>query len=171
MFAQFGAMPGTGITVAVLVLVAVLFFVIAWFQGRGARSAAQWSTTQGEVMEATVVQYLHHTNEGGSMTAYRPNIIYGYRVNGRDYVSQRLNFNTTMHSSIKSFADSKIRQFPTGSKVQVFYDPQNPNEATLERSNPGSRLMILIAGLMLMLALVICVLGFPLGAIFGGLGK
>lgn len=169
MFGQLGLTLGTGITAVVLVGVAALLAVIGWFQGRGARESQRWNTTEGEVMDATVIQYSHETHDG-TMLAYRPRIIYGYRICGRDYVSERLNFGTGVHSSIRAFAENKAKKFPVGSKVQVFYDPQNPNEATLERSAPGSRVMYLVAGIMLLIALMMVMFGAGLGVLLGRIG-
>lgn len=155
---QLGVLSGLGLTSVVLGLTGALLAGIGWYQARGARAAKNWGTAQGEVLEATVEQYLHSTDDG-TMTAYRPRIIYGYRVGGRDYVGERLNFGGAVHSSLRGLAENKARQFPTGSKVQVYYDPQNPNEATLERTAPASRLLYIIGGVMLVIAVVVCAAG------------
>lgn len=165
---QIGTLFGVGLMAVILVLVALLLAGIGWYQGRGARAAKSWSETQGEVMEGAVEKYLTSSSEGGTMTAYRARIIYAYRLNGRDYVGDRLNFGGEVHSSIKSLAENKVKQFPTGAKVTVFYDPQNPNEAALERSAPASRLMYVIAAVMLVGALATCVFGVGMNSIFGG---
>lgn len=164
---QLGVLAGLGITSIVLMLVALLLGGIGWFQARGVRTAQTWSTTDGEVLEATVEKYLHSTRDG-TMTAYRPHITYGYRVGGREYVGERLNFGSGVHSSIRGFAENKVKQFPTGSKVRVYYDPQNPNEATLERSSPSTRLYYVIAGILLVIALGLCAAGIGWNSFLAG---
>lgn len=167
---QLATFLGAGITSVVLVLVALLLAVIGWFQGRGARAAKNWSETKGEVMEAMVEKHRASTSDGGKMTAYRPRIIYSYRINGRDYVGERLNFGTEVQSSIKTFADDKVKQFATGTQVTVFYDPQNPNEAALEKSAPSSRLLYVIALAMFAGAILACLLGAGMGTYLNLLG-
>lgn len=161
---QLGAMSGLVITSVVFVLVGLLLFVIGWFQGQGARAAANWNTAQGEVLESTVERYQYSSDDGTS-TGYRARIMYGYRVGGRDYVGERINFGSTVHSSIKSLAENKAKKFPTGSKVQVFYNPKDPNDAALEKSTPAARLLYVIAGVMLAVGILVC----AGGAIFGAM--
>lgn len=163
---QLMGMLGVGLTSVILVGVGLLLLVIGWFQGRDARAAKSWSQTQGEVMEATVETYQYHSTEGGTSTGYRPRIIYGYRVNGRDYVGDRFNFGSKVHSNIRSFAENTVKKIPTGTTVTVYYDPQNPSEAALELSAPAGKLLYIIAGVMLVIAVLICVFGSTLGAFF-----
>jgi hypothetical protein len=157
---------GLGIMSVVLVLVALLLAVIGWFQSHGARAAMNWATTQGDVMEATVETYQYSSSEGGTSTGHRPRIIYSYRINGRDYVGDRFNFGSEVHSSIRSFAEGTVKKYPTGSKVTVFYNPQNPGDAALERSAPASKLLYVIAAILFVVAIGTCVFGSSLGALF-----
>jgi hypothetical protein len=152
-------MFGLGLTGLVLAGVGLLLVAIGWFQGRGAREAKQWSSVEGEVMETTVEKYQYSNSEGGSSTGYRPRIIYGYRVNGREYVGERLNFGSGVHSSIKGLADNKAKQYPTGSKVTVYYNPKDPDDAALERTTPATRLLYIIGLVMLVIAVVTCASG------------
>jgi hypothetical protein len=154
-FGQLGMLFGVGLMGGIFALVAILLIVIGWFQARGARAAKSWSTTEGEVLESSVEQYQYSGSEG-TETAYRPRIMYGYRVGGREYVGERLNFGSAVHSSIRGLAENKARKFATGTRVPVFYNPQDPGEATLERAAPASRLLYVIGGVMLVIAVVIC---------------
>lgn len=150
---------GVGLTALILGLVGVLLAVIGWFQARSVRASQNWSTVQGEILEMKVEQYRYSGSEGTS-TAYRPRVIYGYRVGGRDYVSERLNFGSGFHSSIRGLAENKAKQFATGSRVQVYYDPKDPNEATLERTSPSSRVLYILAGVFVLSSVAACGAGF-----------
>ncbi len=168
MLEQLTVWAGVGLTSVILLLVAALLAAIGWFQGRGARAAMTWSVTQGEVMESSVEQY-QYSGDDGTSTGYRARIIYGYRVNGREYVGDRLHLGGEVHSSLSVFAENKARQYATGSKVQVYYDPKNPNEATLERGSPSTRLLYVIAAIMMLIAVGVCSSGFVFDSFLSGL--
>jgi hypothetical protein len=160
LIANMNTLLALGLTGLILGGVAVLLLVIGWFQGREARAAASWNSTQGEIMETIVEKYQYSSSEGGTSTGYRPRIIYGYRVNGKEYVGERLNFGTAVHSSIKGLADNKAKQFPTGSRVTVYYNPNDPNDATLERKTPATTLLYVIGAVMFLAAIGTCASGF-----------
>ncbi|MCC7163579.1 MAG: DUF3592 domain-containing protein [Anaerolineae bacterium] len=152
---QFTTISTVLLTSGILVLVGLLLAGIGWFQGHGARAAANWNAVQGQVLESVVEQYQYSSDDGTS-TGYRARVIYGYRVGGRDYVGERINFGSTVHSSIKSLAENQARKFPTGSSVRVYYNPKDPNDAALEKSTPASLLLYVIGGIMFLVALVTC---------------
>lgn len=154
------------LTSSIFCLIALLLAVIGWFQARGARAAKKWNSTQGQVMESSVEQYSYRDGEGGSSIAYRPHIIYSYRVNGREYVGERLNFGSGFHTSIRSMATNKANQFPNGANVAVYYNPQDPNDAALEKTSPASRVLYIVAGIMAAVALATCAGGLLLVSIF-----
>lgn len=164
-FMQLGFLSTGVVMGGIFALVGLLLLGIGWAQGKEARAAANWNAVQGEVLESSVEQYSYRDGEGDLNTGYRPRIMYGYRVGGRDYVGERLNFGSSVHTSLKSIAENKAKGFPTGSGVEVFYNPSDPNDAVLERAAPASRLLYIIGGIFVLVAALSCG-GF---AIFGNM--
>lgn len=61
-----------------------------------------------------------------------PAIRYAYRVNGREFSSDRVRFGIV--GQALSDAQAFVYRYPRGTTVAVSYDPQNPAEAILEHS-------------------------------------
>ena len=69
-------------------------------------------------------------------------IQYRYTVNGKDYIGSQVDF-----SSKTSNAAVKLKAFPIGKTVIVYYDSDKPHYSALVRTSPGFH----IYGVMLML--------------------
>jgi Protein of unknown function (DUF3592) len=60
----------------------------------------------------------------------RLHVQYKYRVNGKDFISGRIN--CSMDFTVKSM-DAYARQYKNGASIVVYYDPDEPEKAVLER--------------------------------------
>ena len=86
-----------------------------------ARRTAQWPTVQG-IIEKSIVT----SNDNDLL----PNIIFCYEVNGQAY-QRSVEFPRDVTPS-QEFASSYVDRYPEGSHVLVYYNPENPENATLE---------------------------------------
>jgi Protein of unknown function (DUF3592) len=87
---------------------------------------------------------------------YRISVIYEYTVNGAGYSSSCVQFGTPTTYIRKSSAETAISHYPVNSRLTVYYDPENPAEAVLDRTSPGGLEYIIIGIIFLVLmALVI----------------
>ena len=75
-----------------------------------------------------------------------PLIEYSYQVQGRSY-RRRLEFPAGTFPQTPDFAAAYVRKYPVGRKVQVYVNPDDPQEAVLERGDQGGDWLILLAGL------------------------
>ena len=102
------------------------FFYRAQRRSEAERAAAQsWHSTTGRVVKSRVEV------RGGDNTSVSPMIRYEYTVNGQPYQSTR--FRVGMLVLKGNDAYEIVDRYPEGASVTVYYDPQNPAEATLER--------------------------------------
>lgn len=62
---------------------------------------------------------------------------YKYTVSGQQYQSGALGFGQMVLSDYDAAAQ-KAAQYPVGSMVQVYYNPENPADAVLERTAPAN---------------------------------
>ena len=110
------------------------------------RSCQRWPQVTG-----TVTQSGLDTDDG-----YRTNVVYEYTVNGVGYSSSRVQFGTPTTYIRKSSAEAAVSHYPANFHVTVYYDPENPAEAVLDRTSPGG-LEYIISGIVIlvMMALVI----------------
>jgi len=83
----------------------------------------------------------------------RPSIVYEYTVDGKLFVAERIAFGMLDYLfSGAGFAEKYIDRYPTGSRVQVFYDPAAPASAVLEPGLSAWTFMPTLIGAVLLLA-------------------
>ena len=121
----------------VLVILNVVFLTIIFFMRKKMAAVSQWPSTMGTVLASTIEW--RSSSEGGS-TAY-PVVQYSYQVNGQAYQSYKLAPGPEVGGT---GAKKVVARYPAGAQVMVFYDPQNPSDAVLERKAPAQWLMWLL---------------------------
>lgn len=150
-----------GIVAIPFLIVAVVFFFL-WLRGRGKVSAAaDWPTTTGRVLFATVEARRSRSGSSGYSTSYYPKVVYEYEVNGQRYHSDRFNLGWEVGRGWKSGVQKTVDRFPVGSLVPVYYNPAKPDESALEKSAPASNWFLFIA--FLIIGILICTAVFTLG--------
>ena len=92
-----------------------------------------WPSTDGEIEHAATLYQTSRSPSGGLSATYKADIAYRYQVNGKDYSSSAITLLDV--SSTAGRAQSVVDRYPDRSKVQVFYNPDDPSDAVLE---PGS---------------------------------
>ena len=123
------------IVVALFVLNAI-FLGIIFFMRRRMATVSQWSSTMGTVNTS----YLERRHSSDGSTDY-PVVQYSYQVSGQRYQSTKLAPGPEVAGT---GAGKVIARYPAGAQVMVFYNPQNPAEAVLERKAPAQWLMWLL---------------------------
>lgn len=91
---------------------------------------------------------------GGGRTAkkYMPLVCYEYDVDGVDYVSYRVGVRSPLFASEED-ASERCREYPLNAPVTVYYDPQNPTYAILDRAiEPG----LYVCGGIWLFAVLVC---------------
>jgi hypothetical protein len=134
-----------GIIAFVLLILNVVFLVIIFFIRRKMVAVSQWPSTMGTVLMSTIEQ--RSSSEGG-YTDY-PVVQYYYQIGGQPYQSYKLAPGPEVGGT---GAGKVVARYPAGAQVMVFYNPENPSEAVLERKAPAQWVMWLI------LAIFDCVL-------------
>lgn len=105
------------------------WFIYAQFKKRSAAiaSAQTWRTVTGRVIQSRVEVH------GGDTTTVEPAITYAYDVNGQTYQSSQFRAGDSVMRVTSGNAYQTVDKYPVGAIVQVFYNPNNPSEAALER--------------------------------------
>jgi len=126
-----------GIIGFVLLILNMVFLTIIFFMRRKMAAVSQWPSTMGTVMMSTLEQ--RSSSEGG-YTNY-PVVQYSYQVGGQPYQSYKLAPGPEVGGT---GAGKVVARYPAGAQVMVFYNPQNPSDAVLERKAPAQWLMWLL---------------------------
>ncbi len=126
-----------GIIAFVLFILNAIFLTIIFFMRRKMAVVSQWPSTMGAVMTSRIEP--RHSSEGGWVDY--PVVQYSYQVGGQPYQSMKLAPGPEVGGS---GAGKIVARYPTGAQVMVFYNPQNPSDAVLERKAPAQWLMWLI---------------------------
>ena len=139
---------------------ASVFIIISSIRARKKAEASQaWPSTQGQIESTEIKQNTSTDSDGYTSTTYKPLIMYSYSVMGQPYQSDRIAFGFTQSYGKTAKAQEVLNKYPLNAPVNVFYDPDNPAEAVLERK-VGSKAVGLVLGI-IFLVLSLCV-GFPL---------
>ena len=113
----------------VFILVSLLAATTAIKDWRRFRESDNWVPATAQIVSGNV-----SAQRGSKYTTYEVNIRYTYAVLGQNYESGQLSFGSegTGHDTRKR-AEKVIARYPAGSQVTIYYDPNNPQQAVLER--------------------------------------
>jgi Protein of unknown function (DUF3592) len=101
-----------------------------------ARASETWPVAGGTVLSSDVASRVSRQKNSSTVTYYKPQIRYGYKVAGTEYESEVIRFGDLEKQS-RSLADEIVAKYPVGSTIAVRYDPQDPKRATLETQSAG----------------------------------
>jgi len=125
-----------GIIGLVLLILNAVFLGVIYFMRRKMAVVSQWPSTMGTVLMSTI----ESRSSDDGYTDY-PVVQYSYNINGQMYQGMKLAPGPEMGGS---GARKVVARYPAGAQVMVFYNPQNPSDAVLERKAPAQWLMWLI---------------------------
>jgi Protein of unknown function (DUF3592) len=160
---------------SITILVAIPFIIIALvllragLRGRRLAAASKtWPATTGKVLSSEVEARRSSSSTGGYTTSYYPMIFYEYQVDGQIHRSNTLVLGGEVGGPV-SRAQQTVIAYPPGSSVQVYYNPENHQQATLEQGSSLSGILIWVA--VLIIVGLICTFGFTAGlmGMVGGL--
>jgi len=145
-----------GILIAFLFIVAGLratFFsltlIFQWKQSQ------EWPSVRGKIIQSNLQSMLaprgNRRIPPRLVTVYTPDILYAYRVNAESFQSKQIFIRQRFPSSF-GISDDLVEKYPTGKDVTVFYDPNKPEFAVLERNRLRELLGDLVGGPFLILA-------------------
>lgn len=118
----------------VLLLLNVIFLGVIFFMRRKMAAVSAWPTTMGTVIASRIDE--RYSSESGRVDY--PSVQYSYQVGGQSYQGTKIAPGMEVGGT---GAGKVVARYPAGAQVMVFYNPQNPSEAVLERKAPAQWLM------------------------------
>lgn len=150
-------LAGVGACIAVLIIL-----LLAMIQAAPASSSRSWASTLGIIIASFVAYERDAQDPKGLKAYYVPNVVYEYIAGGERQNARRIHFGAPSRMVHKSAAENKLANYPVGAQVNVFYNPDKPDDAVLERQAPEARRFGLVAVGVLASGLVACALAFLL---------
>jgi Protein of unknown function (DUF3592) len=105
--------------------------------GRKAKASLQWPSVAGTIVVSEMVE-----DRAGENVSSQPLVTYSYVVNAQALRSSRVGF-------VASKSRKVVEKYPRGNPVEVFFDPQQPSSAVLERGG-STRFMVFLGGALIM---------------------
>jgi hypothetical protein len=121
----------------VLLILNAVFLGIIFFTRRKMATISGWPSTMGTIKNS-FIDWRSSSDSG--RTAY-PVVEYSYQVGGQTYHSSKYAPGPEIGGT---GADKVVSRYPAGAQVMVFYNPQNPADAVLERKAPAQWLFWLL---------------------------
>ena len=147
---------------------AILVFFLLWFlfclyligsylrKRRRARVSEGWAYCQGTVDSSMVREEVNREKDGLAIH-YLPVVSYSYRVRGELYQNDKISFSIKEGYRSSKKAEKITQKYSLGRAVTVYYDPDDPATAVLDRSVPRNGL---IWGIALAILWMVGVIGF-----------
>jgi hypothetical protein len=129
----------------VFVLLNAIFLGIIFFTQRRVNVVSQWPSTMGTVMLSTL-----EARSSDDGTTYYPVVHYTYQVRGQTFQGNRIAPGMEVGGT---GAGKVVARYPMGAQVPVYYDPQSPSDAVLEKKAPAQWVLWLI---LIIFDLVLC---------------
>ena len=114
-----------------------VFMIYLGRQSQKKADASQnWPSVNGTIQDVKAAKNYHSgADDDINVDTYSPKLRYSYTVEGAGYSSDRIAFGYGKTFNSESAALASLQKYSRGSVVTVYYNPENPNEAVLERRN------------------------------------
>jgi hypothetical protein len=114
---------------------AIGLILVGLFTMRETSRSRGWLKTGATIVSSRVTEYA-----GKSGRTYRPMVIYAYSVGPARFMSSRIAFRQSASSS-RAAAEGIAARYRAGTRVEIRYDPQDPEQAVLA---PGGNFWVWI---------------------------
>jgi len=140
-----------------LALVAAGVALLAWggYEIKRAYESRGWPNTQGTITSSYIKKENRKDSNNRYRTTYYPKVQYQYQVEGKYYSCNRIAFGGVSGGK-RSKAKKVVDSYPSGKKVTVYYNPQDPGVGVLKAGFSWGALLAFLAGLVFFGAGIMC---------------
>lgn len=139
-----------------LVVMAAVLAALAFAERARCRAMLSWPVVKGAVA-VTGLDAERRVHRHAARLLHIPTIAYRYSVGGADHIGSRIS-NRDIVFEREEEAVQFLSRFPSGTAVDVHYNPAAPNEALLQPRAPDLRPRLIGAGVALVAAVLLIVL-------------
>jgi len=118
---------------SIMMLVGIVAVLYAAYIKLSINKKLSWPSVTGIITSAKLSTESQSDVMGGSAnTFYGAKIMYTYTVGKRVLRGSKISAGGELNTSMPGRAEARIRKYPEGSEVDVYYNPTNPTQACLE---------------------------------------
>lgn len=130
---------GKSLMFLIAIFVTGIFALISWSSYLKGRASETWPLVEGKILESGVNE-TEVRRDGLLRKTYDVHVVYEYTVDGKRLTSDNLAF--TMDETSRSRTEMTViaNEFPIGKRVPVYFNPDNPAEACLDKGLQDSPL-------------------------------
>lgn len=139
----------------VFFLVGGILLFIAIRNRQKSSASMSWPSVPGTITASAVRENSSTDEDGHESTTYSPAVEYEYLVNNQAYKGKRINYGVGS-SSNRAAAQKEVDRFLPGMAVTVYYNPEKPGEAVLDRKIVSSKAGLIIGIVFLVLTVCTC---------------
>lgn len=133
-----------------------LIMLLVYISARMRTAASQnWPSVEARIDESRVHR-MTSTSRGHTSSSYVPEIKYTYSVMGNAYQGSHIGFGVTMSGWLSS-AEKVVARYPEGATRTVYYNPQKPAQAVLERHVENHAMALIVPIVCLLIGIGSCV--------------
>jgi len=121
------------------------------------KQSKNWLSTNGKIISSDLDAHISTDDDGYQTTTYLAKVNFTYEVSGRTYKSDRVNFDYGMRTSNVRKPQSVVEQYPSGSDVTVYYDPEDPQQSVLEKRVNGAFTTIMVSAVFIGIGVIVAV--------------
>ncbi len=140
----------------ILAVAAAVLVALALAERARCRAMMTWPVVKG-VVAVTGLDDERRVHRHAARLMHIPTIAYRYAVGGADHIGSRIS-NRDIVFEREDEAMQFLSRFPSGTAVDVHYNPAAPNEALLQPRAPDLRPRLIGAGVALVAAVLLIVL-------------
>jgi len=162
--AGFGLFCG-GFFFLLMLGVGVALLVSSERSQKKAGASQSWPSVLGVISSSDVAESASRDDDGHPRHFYYPRIVYSYAVAGKTYTCQKISFGGVIGTGSAQPARAVTARYPVAAPVTVFYNPEDPADAVLERTLSKGGKAMKIAGIILIILSVISACPLLIGVI------
>jgi hypothetical protein len=121
-----------------LIVISLVVLLIVRAITKETSAMKKWPTTAGRIIRSEITTTVQHHRRPNrprgdyDVTMYVPRIVYAYEADGHSFQSDDIGWSTSANR--RSVAEKQVKRYPLQSQVRVFYNPDDPAQATLSPS-------------------------------------
>ncbi|WP_180966891.1 DUF3592 domain-containing protein [Cohaesibacter celericrescens] len=105
-----------------------------------------WQQAPGQIVDTGITVGSQDMADGSKLEVFQPKVRYRYEVGGKFLLGEQLSRHHPMRS-LRGVAETEIEDLHQGTNVTVYFDPENPADAVLRKSDTIGPMQAISSGL------------------------